>query len=192
MWLPSVTSFPDDGCFDEQLQHKCCLTSRFVRFRVLILSLVLSRRKFIWKAVLGKLSCFTHLKQFPFAGSVSGACILLTLLPACMRRVCANTSSLSVPWFSKGLPGLTKFASTFSVGFRIWKECQISFLPFFCLKHCNCNLKCLIYCHRHLKYNPLSRVSRQSGCKSLQKHPLSLVITKFLNQGVLYFRGCFS
>jgi len=28
-WLLSVTSFPDDGCFDEQLQHKCCLTFPF-------------------------------------------------------------------------------------------------------------------------------------------------------------------
>ena len=28
-WFPSVTSFPDDRCFDEQLQHKCCLTFPF-------------------------------------------------------------------------------------------------------------------------------------------------------------------
>ena len=29
-WLPSVTSFPDDGCFDEQLQHKCSVTFPFI------------------------------------------------------------------------------------------------------------------------------------------------------------------
>jgi hypothetical protein len=87
-WLPSVTSFPDGVCFDEQLQHKSCLTSRFLSFRVLILSLVLSGGKFIWKQSLEKCPGFPHLKQFPFVASVSWAGILRTLLPACMQHVC--------------------------------------------------------------------------------------------------------
>jgi hypothetical protein len=53
--------------------------------------------------------------------------ILLMLLSACMRHVCANMSSLSVLWSSKGPPGLAKFADTFSVGFGVRKKYQISF-----------------------------------------------------------------
>ena len=102
-------------CFDEQLRHKYCFSFQF--------PVVWSADSYscsFWseiylKSILWKKSWFPTLKtkQFPYAATVCRALILLTLLPAYMRRVCANTSSLCVIWSSKGLPGLIKVAPTF-------------------------------------------------------------------------------
>ena len=131
-WLLSATRFPDDGCFDEQLQHKCCLTFAFpvVWFAdPFPLFSGAGGGGIFRKAFFGKMSCFPTLKtkQFPFATCVCRAGVLLSPFPAYMRRVCANTSSLSILWSSKVLPGLTKVASNFSGGFRILKKSKFLF-----------------------------------------------------------------
>ena len=85
-WLSSATSIPDDGCFVEQLKHRCCLTFPFPVVWCVDSFPRSFWGKFIRKAFFGKISWFPTLKTkyFPFATSVCQACFCWR----CFRPTC--------------------------------------------------------------------------------------------------------
>ena len=67
-WLPSVARSPDDGCFNQQLQYKCCLIFPFPA----VWSTDSFPRSFwgnfIWETFFGRLSWFPTLKAISLCG----------------------------------------------------------------------------------------------------------------------------